>query len=716
MRTPRLGPTSRDMLAVAESATATLATEAVSDKPWSDFSDADYTVGQYHRAAALHRHTGPAKTKEDCSLPYKEPNGTVNRNGVHAAAGRIGSAMGTSEQKKAAAKTLVRVYGTIQEDPPQSLSDMAKESAVPLSSGRTAVREAATMVGAAGAPGRYLVQLIKAGWSLNGVYYSADVLRRDGAAAWPKGTLNYVDHDTDAEEESRPSGSLSRLASYQTTDARWDDQRQALVAEVRAFAPWQEAVASWAESGAIGMSIRAWVYAQDGEAEGRTGLLVSSVVEGRSCDYVTVPAAGGAILAVLESVRQHGTKEAANIGAWLESRLHLALTTYADDMYGSGVLTREERIVLSGAIGDGLQAWTTRVEADAPQLFTRGRWDYPEAAATPTEEARRVAEATAEEIRADLADEIAEQYGDEDTYTWVRDYDPGRLLVWFNISSGGESATWQQSYTVADDGDCELTGDKVEVTPRTVYDPVEPEDEPQPADPDEEPAGAAAAAEPAAPPAAVAVREDVTDGDMPPANSPSSEEGSAVAEVQTGAPPATVVTAPAATAPPTDTAATTAVLEAMQALTRQVTALTESNTALTERANQRDAEDRTARNRQAAREAVAAALAAPEVPQDLREQIGPRVTSAVLANVPVTDTGDLDTTALGEAITAAVEAESGYAARLLESAGVGRPRGLGSRPATEAQTVEAFEAQMAGTFEKLGLSPAAALIAAKGRG
>lgn len=588
---------------------------------------------------------------------------------------------------------------------------VAESASATLTPARSPVREAATATPTDTA-GRYLVQLIAAGWSLNGVYYSAEVLRRDGAAAWPKGTLNYVDHDTDAEEESRPSGSLTRLASYQTTDARWDEQRQALVAEVQTFAPWQDAVASWAKSGAIGMSIRAWVYASDGEAEGRKGTIVQSIAEGRSCDYVTVPAAGGAILAVLESVQRRAVAEAPNIGAWLESRLHLALTTYADDMYGSGLLTRDERIVLSSAIGEGLQAWTTRVQADAPQLFTRGRWDYPEDAPTAAEEARRVAEATAEEIRADLSDEIAELYGDEDTYTWVRDYDPGRLLVWFDVSTGGESATWQQAYTVADDGDCELTGDRVEVTPRTVYDPVEPEDEPQPADPDEMPGMEAAPAP--VPPTAIAVTETVTPSDPLGVTNPPTEEGSAVAEVQTGAPPAPAATAPAATAPTDATA--TATLEALQALTRQVTALTEANTALTERANRRDAEDRTRRNRDTAREAVTAALAAPEVPQDLREQIGPRVTAAVLADIPTTEAGDVDTVALGESITAAITAESGYVARLLESAGVGRPRGLGSQPATEAQTAEQFEKQMAESFIALGLTPAAAAVAAKGRG
>lgn len=584
-----------------------------------------------------------------------------------------------------------------------------QESADALVRPRTAVREDGTVIGPA-QPGRLRACLIKAGWSLNSVYYPASVLRQD-AAKWGKNCQVFIDHDTDAEEEARPAGSIKNLAGVLEGDAQWNEATQSVEADIRLFQPWRAAITDMAPY--IGMSIRAWVYAQDGEAEGRKGMIVNSIEEARSVDFVTVPAAGGAILSVFEAARRK-TREARNVGHWFESRIHSGFTEIADHLFGDGRLTRPERITLSGAVGDALTAFSKRLEADAPQLYARDPYaDAPTTDATTATEASRVAEATAEETRADLDDEIAEQYGDEDTYTWVRDYDPDKLLVWFNVTSGGESATYQQSYTVADDGDCELTGDKVEVVPRTVYDPAEAEDEPQPADPDETP-GEEAATSPA-PPAAIAVAETVTADEPPAVTDPPTEGRSAVAEVQTGAPPAPAATAPAATAPPTD-AASTAVLEAMQALTAQVVALTAQNATLAQRADTRDTEDRTRRNRDAAREAVTVALAAPEVPQDLREQIGPRVTAAVLAAIPTTESGDVDAVSLGEAITAAVEAESGYAARLLESAGVGRPRGLGATATTEAQTVEAFEAEMAESFKKIGLNAASAAIAAKGRG
>ncbi len=570
---------------------------------------------------------------------------------------------------------------------------------------RTAVRETPTVVDTRNARnGRLLVQLIRAGWSLNGNYYPAEVLRRDGPAAWPAGTLNYVDHDTDEQEQARPSGSLLRLASYQTSPARWDEHRQALVAEVRVFAPWRDTVADWAESGAIGMSIRAWVYGDPGEAEGRQGFVVSAIPQGKSCDYVTVPAAGGAILSILESVR-HPTAEAPNLGAWLESRLHLALTQLADDLYGDGRLTRDERITLSAAIGDGLKAWTTRVETDAPQLFQRNKWTYPEPAPDAAEEARRTAEATADETRTGLHNVLRARYGTADVYVWVRDFDPDAALVWFETSDTNGASTWQHSYT-GSGAQVALAGGRVEVTVRTVYQPVADD-----------------TAEAATPDLADATATQSPDGD-PPTGTTDPEEEPAMSGTQTGSPPGTATvpdtgqTPTVATTPPAETqqpaqeagadhgAANTAVLQALQGIATQINQFGTRMDAV-------ESANRAAANQRTAREAVTAALASNTVPDVLRAQITPRVTATVLANIPTTATGDVDTAALGEAITAAVTAESGYAASLLESAGVGLPTGLGE--AAKPQTADEFATTLEAGFVALGMTAEAAKIAARGR-
>lgn len=244
---------------------------------------------------------------------------------------------------------------------------------------RTAVREASMGGATATGPGRMQLRLIKAGWSLNGNLYPADVLREAAKSkAWPMGTRCYVDHASDDEEQQHPSGSVKNLAAVLTEDARWDEASQSLVAEARLFEPWRGPLTEMAEAKAIGMSIRAWVTGQQGERDGQEGFIVDWC-EGRSVDFVTMPAAGGEVISVLEAVGAQPVAEGANLGAWLESRLHLTLTQYADDMYGNGQLTRDERIVLSGAIGDALQAWTAGVEAGAPQLFQRDRWtDAPD--------------------------------------------------------------------------------------------------------------------------------------------------------------------------------------------------------------------------------------------------------------------------------------------------------------------------------------------------
>lgn len=66
--------------------------------------------------------------------------------------------------------------------------------------------------------------------------------------------------------------------------------------------------------------------------------------------------------------------EAANLGNWLESRIHLSFTEIADMLFGEGRLSREERIALSGAIGEALGAFNTNIAANMPGLYEREPW------------------------------------------------------------------------------------------------------------------------------------------------------------------------------------------------------------------------------------------------------------------------------------------------------------------------------------------------------
>lgn len=584
------------------------------------------------------------------------------------------------------------------------------ESAPASTLERVAATEAPTILGARQSqPGHLPIRLIKAGWSLNGNFYAAEVLKRDGPTAWPKGSLCYIDHATEEEDEQRPAGSIKNLAAVLTEDARWSDAENGLVAEVRLFSLWREAIEDMKDT--IGMSIRAWVYGEPGEAEGRQGFIVSGIPEGRSVDFVTTPAAGGAILSVLESVQRQRADEARSIGVWLESRLHLALTGLADNMYGDGRLTREERITLSAAIGDGLTAYTARVEADAPQLYQRDLWAEPGDGEQPAAEGRRAREAPVEQVRAALQAAVQKAHGGADTYVWVRDFDPDQQVVWFDVSTSDGTTTWQQSYT-GDSGQVALSGDRTQVTPRVVYDPV--------------PAGEAASASPAGRAAETATESaPASAGETTPAPpAPPDQRKEPHMGANTGGEPGTQ--AGTSTSPADETTTTTvASTDVSEARIAELikAGIAEATGPLTERLEStqaalsaEQATNRRLRAQDVARRAVSAALEGPSVPEHLRPDVTVPVTDQVLADVPLTDAGEVDTTALGERISTVIEAEVGRVAALLERHGVGAPRGVGPAARAEAVDADKFEEGLSGLFGRLGMTEAAAAVAAKGRG
>ena len=102
----------------------------ISDKPWSNFSESDYTPEQWIKACLIHMVDNP-KAKSDGKLPVKEPDGTINRNGVHAAAGALAGARGgvqaSPELKKAAAHKLISLYRELKEQAPDSVYRVAGE-------------------------------------------------------------------------------------------------------------------------------------------------------------------------------------------------------------------------------------------------------------------------------------------------------------------------------------------------------------------------------------------------------------------------------------------------------------------------------------------------------------------------------------------------------------------------------------------------------------
>jgi len=97
----------------------------VSEKPWSEYTKADYTPEQWHKSCLIHLHDGEPTAKDQCKLPVRTPGGAISRPGVHAAAAALAGARGgvdaSSEAKSRAASALIRLYRSLDEDPPESL-------------------------------------------------------------------------------------------------------------------------------------------------------------------------------------------------------------------------------------------------------------------------------------------------------------------------------------------------------------------------------------------------------------------------------------------------------------------------------------------------------------------------------------------------------------------------------------------------------------------
>jgi hypothetical protein len=574
-----------------------------------------------------------------------------------------------------------------------------------------------------GRPRRYRARLIEGNrWGTSG-YYPRAVIERDGPTAWPAGTLSYLDHPTPDEEAARPERSVRDLAAKIVTTPVYESD--GLYADIEVFPHAAPLVDALAET--IGLSVRGEGTARFGEVAGRQGMIIESLDRGHSVDFVTKAGAGGKLVSLLESARAQGVQvaEARNIGAWLESRLHLELTELADNMYGAGTLTRAERITLSSAIGDALQAYTARVEADAPQLFQRDLYDEPAEAAgdVGVSEARRLREASTEDTERVLTDLVRDAYGGDDpnTYVWVRDFDPDRHIAWFDVNTPDGCDTYQQAYAVGDGGQLSLSGERVEVVARTDYTPVA-----QPGDED-----IAEAARPPDPtpviPAAPTVPLTVTEGVAPTAPNPPPGKELPMSGSNTGpAPGAGGAADNTGQAAPVDNAAVQAataraeLAEAQrdEAIARSAT-LAEAAQAQARILAERDAaiaESRRLRADTTARTAVATAVAeAGNIPEALRPLIGPRVTDRIVGRVPLAESGDVNVEAMNAAIGAAIDAEATYAAALLEAQGVGTVQGLGSAAQIAELSEADFEKGMVDIFTEIGLPSDLAKNAAKGR-
>jgi len=309
-----------------------------------------------------------------------------------------------------------------------------------------------------------------------------------------------------------------------------------------------------------------------------------------------------------------------------------------------------------------------------------------------------ITEATANDTREALQAALREEYGGEKSWVWVRDFDD--TTVWFEHETPDESGTWAEGYTLADNGAVTLAGGRVEVRARTEYVPVSPAGNTEESTTESRedamtttPEGAATAT------GAAPTSTTGTEGTEPVTEATTETSGTTPAEPAAAATESTTSPTEENTMTHTPGAGGTAPTNPRQLMEAQIAA------------QGRQIAQMQAQNR--ARDIVAEVLAGGWIGEAQRA----RLTGQLLANVPLTEAGELDEPTLRTRVTEALEATESEAAEILQAAGYGTPRGLGalSTPATAAAT-EKVSADLAESLSgAFGLSESATKTAVKGR-
>ena len=153
------------------------------------------------------------------------------------------------------------------------------------------------------------IKIIEAGWGSSG-YYSKEVLE-EGASIYTKGTLMFWDHPTLTEDYERPERSLRDLTGTIISEGKFDEngsEGPGVYAEAKVFKQFREVIKDMGND--IGISHVAAGKTSFGEAEGKQGLIVESLEQAFSVDWVTMAGAGGK---VAEKFAEAKTKEEENI-------------------------------------------------------------------------------------------------------------------------------------------------------------------------------------------------------------------------------------------------------------------------------------------------------------------------------------------------------------------------------------------------------------------
>ena len=147
---------------------------------------------------------------------------------------------------------------------------------------------------------KWRVKVIESGWGSSG-YYPSEMLQEYGPKVFKKGTKVFMNHPSVLEASDRPERDVHQLAGKLVSDAVF--QEGALYADVRFYSHYAPIISEMYED--VGLSIHALGTTTIGEAEGREGPIVESLVADAltSVDVVTVAGAGGKFISLLESYK-----------------------------------------------------------------------------------------------------------------------------------------------------------------------------------------------------------------------------------------------------------------------------------------------------------------------------------------------------------------------------------------------------------------------------
>jgi hypothetical protein len=151
---------------------------------------------------------------------------------------------------------------------------------------------------------KWRIKVIEAGWGSSG-YYGADMLKEYGPQVFKSGTKVFMNHPSAGEANDRPERDVHQLAGKLVSDATFNESDKSLYADVQFYSHYAPIIKEMA--GDVGLSIHALGNAQMGEADGRKGPIVESLVADplTSVDVVTVAGAGGKFISLLESYKSN---------------------------------------------------------------------------------------------------------------------------------------------------------------------------------------------------------------------------------------------------------------------------------------------------------------------------------------------------------------------------------------------------------------------------